>query len=65
MSAKTVALAVFLRRTQWLIDDLAFHAAVGQLDDDEVDAAATALEEVVRLLRESRPVVLDHPGGNT
>lgn len=63
MSAKTAALAAFLRRTQWLIDDLAFNAGAGRLDVVDVDAVTTALEEVVRLLREIPPTVIDQAEG--
>ncbi|MDA3627556.1 hypothetical protein [Saccharopolyspora oryzae] len=63
MSSKTATLAVFLRRAQWLIDDLAFSAGADQLDTADVDATATALEEVVHLLREIPPTTIDQPGG--
>ncbi|GAA4614732.1 hypothetical protein [Saccharopolyspora hordei] len=62
MSTRTAALATFLRRAQWLLDDVAFLAGAGRLDADQVDATASALEEVVRLLREVRPTVIDQLG---
>ncbi|WP_190816882.1 hypothetical protein [Saccharopolyspora pogona] len=63
MSPKTAALAVFLRRTQWLLDDLAFHAGAGHLDAEDIDKTAAALEEVVHLLRENRPTTAARPEG--
>ncbi|MCI2418757.1 hypothetical protein MOQ72_15050 [Saccharopolyspora sp. K220] len=55
MSAETAGLAVFLRRTQWVLDDLAFRVGAGHLDPQEIDETSAALEQVVLLLREKRP----------
>lgn len=50
-----MAVAVFLRRTQWLLDDVAFRVGSGEMHAADVDDVSAALEEVVRLLRETRP----------
>jgi hypothetical protein len=62
MTPKTVALAVFLRRTQWLLDDLAFAAGAGELDPDDIDTTTAALEEIIRLLNQNRPSTSCRPG---
>jgi hypothetical protein len=60
MTAETTALALFLRRTQWLLDDLAFRVGAGHLDAEDIDTTTAALEEVVQLLKQKRPpVVID------
>lgn len=55
MSTKNVALAVFLRRAQWLLDDLAFHATEDALNNEDIDTTTAALEELIHLLNENRP----------
>ncbi|MGP4020785.1 hypothetical protein [Saccharopolyspora sp. 5N708] len=55
MSAGTAGLAVFLRRTQWVLDDLAFRVGGGHLDPEDIDETSAALEQIVLLLRENRP----------
>ncbi|GAA0523501.1 hypothetical protein GCM10011581_39490 [Saccharopolyspora subtropica] len=55
MSERTRGLATLLRRTQWLLDDLAFHVGSGRLDAGEFEEASAALEEIVLLLKENRP----------
>lgn len=49
-----VQLAVRLRQAQWLIDDVAYHAAAHRLEERELDDAAEALGELADLLTETR-----------
>ncbi|QIZ35429.1 hypothetical protein [Saccharopolyspora sp. ASAGF58] len=53
MSERTSGLATLLRRAQWMLDDLAFQVGAGVLDSDDLDAAASALDETARLLHET------------
>ncbi|PKW13739.1 hypothetical protein [Saccharopolyspora spinosa] len=55
MGTENADLAVLLRRTQWLLDDLAFQVGAGRRDADDFEAAATALDEISLLLRETSP----------
>jgi hypothetical protein len=55
MTAETAALAILLRRTQWLLDDLAYEVGAGVVDEADLCAAASALDETSRLLRERTP----------
>ncbi|MGW1678593.1 hypothetical protein [Saccharopolyspora sp. NPDC002376] len=59
MSADTAAMAVLLRRTQWLLDDLAHNIGGGLLDAGELTDAAAALDELSLLLKEKAPTVLE------
>lgn len=52
MSADTTRLAVVLRSTQWLLDDLAHEVGSGSLNSAELARTATALDEVAALLRD-------------
>lgn len=53
MTAETARLAVLLRRTQWLIDDLAHEVGSGSLGKSELATAAAALAEVSKLLHDT------------
>ncbi|MCI2421602.1 hypothetical protein MOQ72_29630 [Saccharopolyspora sp. K220] len=53
MTQHTKGLAVLLRRTQWMLDDLAFQVGAGHLDTDDLSTAALALDEMAQLLRET------------
>ncbi|MBB5156619.1 hypothetical protein [Saccharopolyspora phatthalungensis] len=65
MSAETAAVAILLRRIQWLFNDFAFRAEMGQLDAVDIDMASAALEEnILLLLREkgsTAPAPMDQP----
>ncbi|SEG83232.1 hypothetical protein SAMN02982929_04221 [Saccharopolyspora kobensis] len=52
MSAEAVALAVLLRRAQWLLDDLAYRIVGGRFDAGELTDTADALDELAVLLKE-------------
>jgi hypothetical protein len=58
MGADNAALAVLLRRAQWLLDDLAYQVGAGRLDADDFHAAATTLDEISLLLREKAPTTV-------
>ncbi|MFC7343334.1 hypothetical protein [Saccharopolyspora griseoalba] len=49
-----VRLAVRLRETQWLIDDVAHHTAAHRLEERELAETARALAELAELLEETR-----------
>ncbi|MEU5853478.1 hypothetical protein [Saccharopolyspora shandongensis] len=55
MGTENAALAVLLRRAQWLLDDLAFQVGAGHRDADDFEAVAAALAEISQLLREKSP----------
>ncbi|MEV5542431.1 hypothetical protein AB0L13_36975 [Saccharopolyspora shandongensis] len=55
MGAENAALAVLLRRAQWLLDDLAFQVGAGHRDADDFEAVAAVLTEISQLLREKSP----------
>ncbi|MEU5847277.1 hypothetical protein [Saccharopolyspora shandongensis] len=63
MTRETAALAVLLRKAQWLLDDLAYEVAAGRARESDLCGVADVLDEVARLLRsESRdetPFVVD------
>lgn len=52
MSADTTRLAVLLRSTQWMLDDLAHEVGSGALNSTDLATTATALDEVATLLRD-------------
>ncbi|TWG07851.1 hypothetical protein [Saccharopolyspora dendranthemae] len=52
MSADTTRLAVLLRSTQWMLDDLAHEVGSGALNSTELATTATALDEVAALLHD-------------
>ncbi|MEV0704203.1 hypothetical protein AB0I53_40685 [Saccharopolyspora sp. NPDC050389] len=62
MGAENEGLAVLLRRTQWLLDDLAFQVGAGHRDADDFEAIAAALDEVSLLLREKSPTTTNAEG---
>jgi predicted RNA-binding protein associated with RNAse of E/G family len=54
-------LAVLLRQTQWLLDDLAHALPTGQVPATKRNEAANILTSVASLLRVTTPIVIDHP----
>lgn len=50
MTRDTAALAVLLRRTQWLLDDVAYEVAAGRSDAVDLRQVAEVLKSVVSLL---------------
>lgn len=52
MSAESTRLAVLLRSTQWMLDDLAHEVGGGALNSTELATTANALDEVATLLRD-------------
>ncbi|MGW5642154.1 hypothetical protein ACWEV3_10710 [Saccharopolyspora sp. NPDC003752] len=61
MGAENAALAVLLRRAQWLLDDLAFQVGAGHRDADDFKAVADLLAEIAQLLREKSPTNAEGP----
>lgn len=62
MTTRSAALAVLLRKTQWLLDDLAFEVGSGRADQVDFSEVIDLLESVTDLLREDQqqtPYVVD------
>ncbi|MEB3372284.1 hypothetical protein [Saccharopolyspora mangrovi] len=51
MTSEVAALAVLLRKTQWLLDDVAYEVAAGRMDEIDLGQVAGVLEGVAKLLR--------------
>jgi hypothetical protein len=52
-------LAVVLRETQWLLDELAYKLPAGEVSAEKRNEAADILQGVARLLRIDIPIVID------
>ncbi|MEV4733131.1 hypothetical protein [Saccharopolyspora sp. NPDC049426] len=62
MTTRSAALAVLLRKTQWLLDDLAFEIGAGRANQVDIACVIDLLESVIALLREEQqqtPHVID------
>lgn len=53
MTSEAAAMAVLLRKTQWLLDDVAYELAAGRGAVLDLRQVASALDEVTLLLREN------------
>lgn len=53
MTSEVAALAVLLRKTQWLLDDVAHEVAAGRGTALDLQQIASTLDEVTLLLREN------------
>lgn len=60
MTESGASLAVLLRQTQWMLDDVARQVAAGQLTPAKADELAGILESLAAYVRQSYgPVVID------
>jgi hypothetical protein len=59
MTEEEGQLAVLLRQTQWLLDDLAHALPAGRVPATKRNEAADILTSVASLLRVDTPVVID------
>ncbi|TDC89301.1 hypothetical protein E1161_21645 [Saccharopolyspora aridisoli] len=62
MTTRSAALAVLLRKTQWLLDDLAFEVGAGRADQVDFAEVIDLLESVTAMLRDEQqqtPHVID------
>ena len=59
MTEEERAMAVLLRRVEWLISELAHHLPAGRVSAGKRNECADLLAEAVRLLRIEIPVVID------
>ncbi len=63
MSSRDTALAVLLRKAEWLLDEAAFEVGGGRYSDQQRRELATALDELSATLRESTdeaaPTIID------
>ena len=53
MSSRATALAVLLRKAEWMLDEAAFEVGGGRYSDQQRRELATALDELSAALRES------------
>lgn len=60
MTDENTMLAVVLRQTQWLLDELAHKLPAGQVPAVQRNEAADTLHSVAGLLRIDIPVVIDN-----
>jgi predicted RNA-binding protein associated with RNAse of E/G family len=60
MTEEEGQLAVLLRQTQWLLDDLAYALPAGRVSAAKRNEAADILTSIASLLRIDTPVVIDH-----
>ena len=51
MTSDAAALAVLLRRAQWLLDDVAYEVAAGRSEAIDLDQVAGVLEGIAQVLR--------------
>ena len=61
MSDEERQLAVVLRQTQWLLNELARSLPAGQVPATQRNEAADILQSVAELLRIDIPAVIDQP----
>lgn len=61
MNLPDPALAVLLRETQWLLDDVAHDLPAGKLDAAKQAELAEILERVAALIRAASTEVIDIP----
>lgn len=54
MTTRSAALAVLLRKTQWLLDDLAFEVGSGRADQVDFAKVIELLESVTAMLRDEQ-----------
>ncbi len=63
MSSRDTALAVLLRKAEWMLDEAAFEVGGGRFGDRQRRELATALDELSAALRkptdEAVPMIID------
>ena len=62
MTTRSAALAVLLRKAQWLLDDLAFEVGAGRADQIDFAGIIELLESITTMLQEEQqksPGVVD------
>ena len=63
MSSRDTALAVLLRKAEWMLDEAAFEVGGGRFGDQQRRELATALDELSAALRkptdEAVPMIID------